>query len=102
MTTRLGRSIVLVLAALAARAPSAFAQGCAMCGSSFGQNDPTAEAFNSSVIFLMLAPYAIFFTALACIVFMYRRNMAGRRGIIVPLSRRRMHGPADGPKEVTP
>ena len=102
MTTRLGWSIVLALATLVARATPAFAQGCAMCGSSFAPNDPTTQAFNSSVIFLMAAPYAIFFAALGCVVFMYRRNMAGRRGTIVPLSRRRMQHPANGPKEVTP
>lgn len=102
MTTRLAGSIVVVLAALAARVTPSFAQGCAMCGSSFAPNDPTTQAFNSSVLFMMAAPYAIFFTALGCVVFLYRRGMAGRRGIIVPLSRRRLHGPADGPKEVTP
>jgi len=102
MTTRLRWSIPLLLSALLVRASAALAQGCAMCGNSFEPNDPTTRAFNSSVLFLMLAPYAIFFTAVACVVLLYRRGMAGRRGIIVPLHRRRASLPVDGPKEVTP
>ncbi|HXJ33880.1 MAG TPA: hypothetical protein VMS22_07535 [Candidatus Eisenbacteria bacterium] len=93
--------IVLVLAALAGWAPYALAQ-CAMCGNSFGQNDPTVTAFNTSVLFLMAAPYSIFFAGAACVVLLYRRAMAGRRATIIPLSRRRTDAPADGPKEVTP
>jgi hypothetical protein len=100
MTKRIAWSTALLLAALVARATSALAQ-CAMCGNSFGQNDPTIQAFNSSVLFLMIAPYTIFFTALGCFALMYRRGMAGRRGNIVPFPRR-PHLPADGPKEVTP
>jgi len=102
MTTRLARSTALLLAALVVRAGTALAQGCAMCGSSFGENDPTTQAFNSSVVFLMIAPYVIFFAALGCVALLYRRALARRRGIIVPLSRRRrMSLPSDGPKEVT-
>ena len=101
MTTRLRHGLVLAVTALLLRAGAAFAQGCAMCGNSFEPNDPATRAFNSSVLFLMIAPYAIFFTALACVALLYRRGMAGRRGTIVPLSRRRA-SPVDGPKEVTP
>ena len=100
--THLRHALALAFAAVMLRAPVAFAQGCAMCGNSFEPNDPTTRAFNSSVLFLMIAPYAIFFTALACVALLYRRGMAGRRGIIVPFSRRRAPLPADGPKEVTP
>ena len=49
----------------------------------------------------MIAPYAIFFTALACVAFLYRHSIAGRLGTIVPFVRRRDPLPADGPKEVT-
>ena len=102
MTMRIASSIAFLLAALVMRATSALAQGCAMCGSSFSQNDPTTTAFNSSVVFLMIAPYTIFFTAVGCFALLYRRAQAGRRGNIVPFSRPPMHLPADGPKEVTP
>lgn len=101
MTTRITWSTALLLAALVARPTSAFAQ-CAMCGNSFGQNDPTIGAFNSSVLFLMIAPYTIFLTAVGCFVFMYRRSLAARRGNIVPFPRRSTNLTADGPKEVTP
>jgi hypothetical protein len=102
MTMRIACSTALVIAAFAVRATSALAQGCAMCGSSFSENDPTTQAFNSSVVFLMITPYVIFFAALGCVALLYRRGVVGRRGNIVPFSRRRMHLPADGPKEVTP
>jgi hypothetical protein len=101
-TTRLRQGLLLAVTLLALRASAALAQGCAMCGNSFEPNDPAVRAFNSSVLFLMIAPYAIFFTALACVALLYRRAMAGRRGIIVPFSRRHTRLPADGPKEVTP
>ena len=44
---------------LLASAAESFAQGCAMCGSSFGQNDPVQNAFSWSVLFLMVVPYSI-------------------------------------------
>jgi hypothetical protein len=102
MTIRRGAPLVLATLALLGRAPSVFAQGCAMCGGSFGQNDPTTNAFNTSILFMMLAPYAIFFTAAGVIVFLYRRGLLARRAPVIPLHRRRMPAPADGPKEVTP
>ena len=99
MTMRtLAPSAAAVLAVLAT-ATGALAQ-CAMCGNSFGQNDPTIGAFNTSVLFLMAAPYAIFFTAAGCVAWLYRRGVIGRRATVIPLSRK--HMPADGPEEVTP
>ena len=91
----------LAIAALvvALSAASALAQ-CAMCGNSFGQNDPTVTAFNTSVLFMMLAPYAIFFTAAGVVVLLYRRGVLARRAPVIPLPRRPVVG--DGPKEVTP
>ena len=83
------------------RAAQALAQGCAMCASSFEPNDPATKAFNTSILFLMIAPYAIFFTALGCVVLLYRRGVAARRGqVVVPLHPRRIA--PDAPKEVTP
>jgi hypothetical protein len=102
MTVRLLGSIAVVLLAALVAAPSAFAQGCAMCGSSFAPNDPTTKAFNTSVLFLMIAPYTIFFTAAGCIAFLYRRGMLGRRATVVPFIRKHVPAPDPGPEEVTP
>jgi hypothetical protein len=93
--------LVVAVMALVGRASSAVAQ-CAMCGNSFGQNDPTMGAFNTSVLFLMLAPYTIFFAAAGVFVFLYRRGLLARRAPVIPLHGRRTPAPADGPKEVTP
>ena len=71
-----------------------------MCGNSFGQNDPTIQAFNASVLFLMLAPYAIFSVGAGLIVWLYRRGVLARRAPVIPLPRRPLTG--EGPKEVTP
>jgi ribose/xylose/arabinose/galactoside ABC-type transport system permease subunit len=97
MTTRTLLSILLAVVVVAARAGVALAQ-CAMCGNSFAQNDPTIDAFNSSVLFLIAAPYTVFLTAAGCVVFLYRRSTFGRRATIIPF-----RGPSvDDPKEVTP
>jgi hypothetical protein len=48
----------------------------------------------------MIAPYAIFFTAFGCVVWLYRRGVAARRAPVVPLHSRRIA--PDAPKEVTP
>ena len=104
MPTRLHRWIPLAVAvsitALAMRATTALAQGCAMCASSFEPNDPATRAFNTSILFLMIAPYATFFTALGCVVWLYRRGASERRAPVIPLYPRR--GAPDAPKEVTP
>jgi hypothetical protein len=97
MTTR--RPIIVAALLLLAGASTTLAQ-CAMCGNSFGQNDPTIGAFNTSVLFLMLAPYTIFGIAAGGIVFLYRRGILSRRAPVIPLPRRPVTG-AD-PKEVTP
>ena len=100
MSTRVHRWIPLAVALLAMRAANALAQGCAMCASSFEPNDPATKAFNASILFLMIAPYAIFFTAFGCVVWLYRRGTAARRAPVVPLHSRRIA--PDAPKEVTP
>ena len=100
MSPRVHRWIPLAVALLALRAANALAQGCAMCASSFEPNDPATKAFNASILFLLIAPYAIFFSALGCVVWLYRRGVAGRRAPVVPLHSRRIA--PDLPKEVTP
>lgn len=37
----------------------AWAQGCAMCGTVIGKDDPRASGFLWSVIFLMATPYVV-------------------------------------------
>jgi hypothetical protein len=98
-TMRRTARLVIAVALVLGRASAGFAQ-CAMCGNSFGQNDPTVTAFNASVLFLMLAPYAIFFAAAGGIVLLYRRGVLARRAPVIPLPRRPLAG--EGPKEVTP
>ena len=100
MSTRLLRWIPVVVVLLAFRASNVLAQGCAMCASSFEPNDPATKAFNASILFLMISPYAIFFSALGCVLWLYRRGVAGRRAPVVPLHSRRIA--PDAPKEVTP
>ena len=97
--TILRSTVAVAVLLFVASATSSFAQ-CAMCGNSFGQNDPTVGAFNTSVLVLMLAPYAIFAAAAGGIVLLYRRGVLARRAPVIPLPRRPMTG--EGPKEVTP
>jgi hypothetical protein len=100
MTTHVLWSVAFVLFTLVGRATPVLAQ-CAMCGNSFGQNDPTIGAFNSSVLFLMIAPYTVFLAAALCVALLHRRGTAGRRGRLIHFSRRPATLPVD-PKEVTP
>ena len=60
-----------VLAAL----PS-LALACAVCVT--GANDPSADAFNWSVLFLMTAPYLGFGCIGGCLFYLYRRASARR------------------------
>ena len=94
-------SLALVLIAVAGTASGALAQ-CAMCGYSFQPNDPATNAFNTSVLFMMLAPYTIFLVAAGCFVWLHRRGSLGRRATVLPFSRSRAPRASDGPKEVTP
>jgi hypothetical protein len=100
MSTR-ARSLLLVLV-IAALAGATNAAACVMCGSSFGDQDPTMNAFKASVLFLVVAPYAIFFSAAAVVYFLYRRSAGGRRASVVSLARWRGDLSAETPKEVTP
>ena len=61
----------------------AAAQSCAMCASSFGPNEPVTRAFNSSILFLMAAPYSLFGTAAIVIYVLHRRAAARRLRLIV-------------------
>jgi len=64
-----------------------FAQSCAMCASSFGQNDPMTRAFSWSILFLMATPYTIVGVVGAFLFFMHRRAPGRRRATIIDLAR---------------
>jgi hypothetical protein len=77
-----------VATVLAARG-AAFAQSCAMCGSSFAPDDPATRAFTWSIIFLLLVPYTIFGIAAGWLVWKFRRAGDRPRAAIIPLTWRR-------------
>ena len=84
---------IRLLVALAAVSPAtrALAQSCAMCGSSFGVDDPVQRAFSWSILFLMAAPYTLF-GAVAGWLFYAHRRAGRRRAAIVELVWRRPQG----------
>ena len=75
-------AVVLLLATR-----SVWAQSCAMCGSSFGQNDPVTRAFSWSILFLMATPYTIVGLIGAYLYFTYRRSLRRPRANVVSLAR---------------
>lgn len=58
---RLARAgLAVAVSAVASWPVQALAQGCAMCRTALdGQDDPLVGAFNTSVLFLMVMPYAV-------------------------------------------
>jgi hypothetical protein len=68
-------SAVLVVAAgvLAISIPGeALAQGCAMCATYLSANDPRTQAFKTSIIFLMIMPFAVVGSVGSWVAWMYR------------------------------
>ena len=61
----MARPSLALVTLLALPATHALGQSCAMCGSSFGPDDPVQRAFSWSILFLMAAPYTLFATAAA-------------------------------------
>lgn len=55
------------------------AQACAVCLTGIGQDDPVADAFNWSVLFLMAMPYTVVGSIAGWLFYNYRRA-AGKRG----------------------
>jgi hypothetical protein len=53
-------------------ADGSLAHGCSVCVTGAG-NDPSAEAFNWSVLFLMAAPYVVAGSIAGWLVYSYRR-----------------------------
>ena len=77
----LGAAPVLLAAA------DAVAQSCAMCGSSFGENDPVTRAFSWSILFLMATPYTIVGTIAAVLFYLHRRAPGRRRAAVIDLGK---------------
>ena len=67
------RSLVAVAGLLS---DFAIVQACSVCIS--GSNDPTAEAFNASVLFLMFTPYLVVGSIAGVLFFVYRRAAVKR------------------------
>jgi hypothetical protein len=82
---RLAAAIAAVPALLLAA--DALAQSCAMCGSSFGENDPVSRAFSWSILFMMAAPYTIVGTIAAILFYLHRRAPGRRRASIIDLGK---------------
>ncbi len=82
--------------ALVAAWPAArsFAQSCAMCGSSFGPDDPVQRAFSWSILFLMAAPYTLFGAVAGWLFYVHRRAAGRRRAAVVELAWGRRKAPA--------
>lgn len=82
------RTCSFVLTIAATLAPTlARAQSCAMCASSFGENDPVQRAFSWSILFLMATPYTIVGLIGAYLYFTYRRSSRRPRANVVSLAR---------------
>jgi len=85
--TNVRRSLAATALMLLGATTRALAQSCAMCGASFGPNDPTSRAFSWSILFLMAAPYTIVFTVAGVMFYMYRRAPGRRRAAIIDLAK---------------
>jgi len=70
---------ILLLIAFSVIAKPTVAQACSVCFS--GDDDIVTHAFNWSVGFLLVAPYAIAGTIAACLVIAYRRAVAARAAL---------------------
>ena len=75
-------------------AAQALAQSCAMCGSSFGPDDPVQRAFSWSILFLMAAPYTLFGAVAGWLFYVHRRAAGHRRAAVVELAWSRREAPA--------
>ena len=65
---------ILTYAGLASFLAPALAGACSVCVT--GDNDPTANAFNWSVLFLMTTPYTVVGSIAGWLFFKYRRAAA--------------------------
>ena len=73
------RARILLSIVLSVMMSPAGARACSVCFS--GDDDIVTHAFNWSVGFLLVAPYAIAGTIAACLVIAYRRALAARAAL---------------------
>jgi len=67
--------LVLVTGVLAISiSGEALAQGCAMCATYLSANDPRTQAFKTSIIFLMIMPFAVVGSVGGWVAWMHRRH----------------------------
>jgi len=99
--TRLPLTVALgaLVAGLLVGPPEASAQGCAMCGSALGAGDPFASALNTSILFMMAAPYALATAVAAWLVWSYRRVNPRHRADVIdfPWPNQSPAGPKEDP-----
>jgi hypothetical protein len=69
----------VALVAVVTVATDAAAQGCAMCGTVLGANDPRANAFKWSILFLMAVPYVLAGAVAGWLYLSARRSRAASR-----------------------
>lgn len=65
---------VVAIAATMVMPSGALAQGCAMCATYLSGNDPRTQAFKTSIIFLMVMPFAVVGSVGGWVAWMYRRH----------------------------
>ena len=63
-----------VLLLLSITPDMALAQGCAMCRTALGVDDPVTQGFNWSIVFLMVMPYALFASVIGWVLYTRRRS----------------------------
>jgi hypothetical protein len=90
---------VLLTAASFAIPAEVLAQGCAMCGNSIGAGDPFSNALNTSILFMMAAPYALATGVAVWLVWSYRRAHPRHRADVLdfPWPNRTSPGPKEDP-----
>jgi heme/copper-type cytochrome/quinol oxidase subunit 2 len=75
-------AVLALLAVLVLVPAQSFAQGCAMCATYLSNGeDPRAEAFKISMLFLMSMPFVIVGTVGGWILWMYRRSRPQRAAL---------------------
>lgn len=76
----LRRGLSLILTFCSVLIVPAVASACAVCLGGADGNDPVADAFNWSVLFLMAMPYTILFSVIGFFFYSYRRAAKKARG----------------------
>src|SRR5712692_5720811 len=74
----LRRGLSLILTFCSVLIVPAVASACAVCLGGADGNDPVADAFNWSVLFLMAAPYAVVGSIAGWLFYTYRHAAAKR------------------------